>query len=81
LQDIEGFIYQQTQAPTFFNVIISTYSKLRGNADHKMKYTQLEYYAVILDEGHEIKNNTAHAFNICKKIDHELSFLVTGTKI
>jgi hypothetical protein len=46
-----------------------------------MKYIQLKYYAVILDEGHKIKNNTAQAFNMCKKMDCELSFLVTGTKI
>jgi SNF2 family DNA or RNA helicase len=81
LNTFAGYIYQQTQTLIFFNVIISTYSKLRRNADHKMKYIQLNYYAVILDEKHKIKNNTAQAFNICKKMHCELSFLVTGTKI
>jgi SNF2 family DNA or RNA helicase len=57
------------------------YSKLRTNTRYWKKYNKQNWGAVLLDEGHEIKNGKAQQTKMCMELQRKYSFIITGMNI
>ena len=59
-------------------VIITSYSKFVGKARHKDYYKDLSYEAIILDEGHDIKNSNTQRFTFLSTLTRKKGLIITG---
>ena len=65
---------QQLNCP----VIITAYSKFVGKVHHKDKYSSMKYLAILLDEGHDIKNELSQRYKAVAALQREKSIIITG---
>lgn len=50
------FLKGQKEQETYYNIIITSYHKLKHTAKYCEEYAIIKFAVVILDEGHTIKN-------------------------
>lgn len=66
---------------TTYGVIMSDWSKVQANISHASPLFGVEFWRVVLDEAHQIKNKTTKTSQACRDIKSKRRWAVSGTPI
>lgn len=66
---------------TTYGVVMSDWSKVQSNSTHASPLFGVEFWRVVLDEAHQIKNKTTKTSQACRDIKSKRRWAVTGTPI
>ncbi|KAG0239520.1 hypothetical protein BGW41_007627 [Actinomortierella wolfii] len=66
---------------TSYNVIVTTYNIATGNSDERKFLNKRRFKAIILDEGHMVKNCTSARYKSLMSIKAPFRLLLTGTPL
>ncbi|KAI7887816.1 P-loop containing nucleoside triphosphate hydrolase protein [Mucor mucedo] len=66
---------------TTYGVVMGDWSKVQTNSSHASPLFGVEFWRVVLDEAHQIKNKTTKTSLACRDIKSKRRWAVTGTPI
>ncbi|KAG0254244.1 hypothetical protein DFQ27_006955, partial [Actinomortierella ambigua] len=66
---------------TSYNVVVTTYNIATGNSDERKFLNKRRFRAIILDEGHMVKNCTSARYKSLMSIKAPFRLLLTGTPL
>jgi DNA repair protein RAD5 len=66
---------------TTYGVLMSEWTKVQANSTCESPLFNVEYWRVVLDEAHQIKNRTTKTSQACRDVHAKRRWAVTGTPI